>query len=135
MATQNGLEPSTSSVTGWRSNQLSYWAIAISTLKQVLVYNNLFPHFCQAFYSSFLIFFLHFINFFLNTKNTAHSTIKTTGTRQENPYSTHTCPPRLLLIQLCQTALCRFTIGHIKIFSRFIHRLYNKIKRDFSAIR
>ena len=37
LATQNGLEPSASSVTGWRSNQLNYWA----THQSMLTYNTI----------------------------------------------------------------------------------------------
>ena len=38
MATKKGLEPSTSSVTGWRSNQLNYLAIYAFVLKLKLAY-------------------------------------------------------------------------------------------------
>ena len=34
MATEKGLEPSTSSVTGWRSNQLNYSAICVTVLEK-----------------------------------------------------------------------------------------------------
>ncbi len=38
MATKKGLEPSTSSVTGWRSNQLNYLAICAFVLELKLAY-------------------------------------------------------------------------------------------------
>ena len=38
LATKKGLEPSTSSVTGWRSNQLNYLAIYAFVLKLKLAY-------------------------------------------------------------------------------------------------
>ena len=38
MATKKGLEPSTSSVTGWRSNQLNYLAMCAFVLELKLAY-------------------------------------------------------------------------------------------------
>ena len=47
MATKKGLEPSTSSVTGWRSNQLNYLAMCAFVLELKLVHYSKHKEKCQ----------------------------------------------------------------------------------------
>ena len=53
LATPNGLEPSTSSVTGWRANRLHHRAMRLPlNLSDVLYYTSPFP-ICQHLFSNF----------------------------------------------------------------------------------
>ena len=54
VATKKGLEPSTSSVTGWRSNQLNYLAIYAFVLKLKLAYYSKCGGKCQHPFPDFL---------------------------------------------------------------------------------
>ena len=47
LATKKGLEPSTSSVTGWRSNQLNYLAMCAFVLELKLAYYSKYRAECQ----------------------------------------------------------------------------------------
>ena len=57
MATKKGLEPSTSSVTGWRSNQLNYLAMCAFVLELKLAYYSKRTAKCQHPFLDFLVKF------------------------------------------------------------------------------
>ena len=50
MATRKGFEPSTSGVTGRRSNQLNYLAIYCAVLTKEHIYYNIYKQTCKVFF-------------------------------------------------------------------------------------
>ncbi len=132
MATQNGLEPSTSSVTGWRSNQLSYWAISQSTHKQVPVYNTSFHRICQVFFRDFLDFFRVFEKKFFRPKTVPFRACVRPLKMAFNAYMGASF---LFFIQFRQAPFRRLRVGMSEVFPRLVHRLNDQIEGNFSAVR
>ena len=103
-----------------------YFALTIKCLYIIIYFKFFVKHF-SCFLRKFFNVFLTFFQYLFFTKQIERFFSKKVFQRVP-------APSILFFIQLCKPAFRCFTIRIFQVFSRFIHRLYDKVERNFSAV-